>query len=76
MEKYMSPIAKQLFEDASRGVGFNKSALLKACLDSMTEDQVYKMAISERFIEIDPVIDYEKTTTEKIIDAVLSRHGE
>jgi hypothetical protein len=74
----MLKIAKQLLEDAETNAEFNKSDLLKACLRAMTEDQIYKMAIAERFVDVSEYkgIDYEKSATDRIIDAVLARHGE
>jgi hypothetical protein len=43
----------------------------------MTEDQIYRMAISESFVETEyNQIDYDKSAPERIIDAVLARHGE
>jgi|TARA_B110000977_G_scaffold70013_1_gene95083 hypothetical protein len=73
----MLKIANQLFEDAEREDGFNKAELLEACLSAMTEDQIYRMAINEGFVAVDHKgIDYDKSTPERIIDAVLARHGE
>ena len=47
----MLKIAKQLMEDAESGSDFTKEELLSACLNVMTEDQIYRMAISESFVE-------------------------
>tara|TARA_B110000977_G_scaffold167808_1_gene216631 strand:+ start:696 stop:917 length:222 start_codon:yes stop_codon:yes gene_type:complete len=73
----MLKIAKQLMEDAESGSDFTKEELLSACLNVMTEDQIYRMAISESFVETQSnQIDYDKSAPERIIDAVLARHGE
>jgi len=79
----MEQLAKQLLEDA-RNRFIQKDDLLEACLEVMTEDQLYEMAIANDFIktkvEDDDYLvvdrDSEQTTPEKIIDAVLARYGE
>lgn len=79
----MEQLAKQLLEDA-RNRFIEKDHLLEACLEVMTEDQLYEMAIANDFIKTkveddDYVVvdrDSEQTTPEKIIDAVLARYGE
>lgn len=79
----MEQLAKQLLEDA-RNRFIQKDDLLEACLEVMTEDQLYEMAIANDFIktkvEDDDYLvvdrDCEQTTPEKIIDAVLARYGE
>ncbi len=78
----MEKLAEQLLEDAQKRF-INKDDLLEACLETMTEDQLYEMAIKNEFIktniEDDDYIVVERdemTTPEKIIDAVLARYGE
>lgn len=78
----MEDLAKQLLEDAQRRF-IDRDELLEACLEVMTEDQLYEMAIKNDFIktkiEDDDYIVVERdemTTPEKIIDAVLARYGE
>lgn len=79
-------MAKQLYEDARRGT-ISKDALLRACLsklESISEDALYNMALSEGFIwnelnEKDDLFDQELKeldATQRIIEKVLSRHGE
>jgi hypothetical protein len=78
----MEDLAKQLLEDAQRRF-IDRDELLEACLEVMTEDQLYEMAIKNDFIKTkiddDDYIVVERdemTTPEKIIDAVLARYGE
>jgi len=78
----MEDLAKQLLEDAQRRF-IDRDELLEACLEVMTEDQLYEMAIKNDFIktkiEDDDYVVVERdeqTTPEKIIDAVLARYGE
>lgn len=81
----MSTIAKQLLSDARKGI-INRDKLLEKCLqmiDENSSDDLYKMAISEGFIstetEVDETLDLELSkldTTQRIIEKVLSRHGE
>ena len=78
----MEKLAEQLLEDAQKRF-ISKDDLLEACLETMTEDQLYEMAIKNEFIktkiEDDDYIVVERdemTTPEKIIDAVLARYGE
>ena len=78
----MEKLAEQLLEDAQKRF-IQKDDLLIACLETMTEDQLYEMAIKNEFIktkveEDDYVLERneEMTTPEKIIDAVLARYGE
>jgi len=78
----MEQLAEQLLDDANKRF-IDKNELLEACLEIMTEDQLYEMAIKNEFIktEVDDddyiVIERdEQTTPEKIIDAVLARYGE
>jgi|DEB0MinimDraft_6_1074348.scaffolds.fasta_scaffold17481_4 hypothetical protein len=80
----MEQIAEQLMYDANKGF-INKNDLLLACLETMTENQIYKMAIKNDFIitEDDSAItnpsqidDDTQSIQEKIIDAVLARHGD
>ena len=78
----MEQLAEQLLEDAQKRF-INKDDLLEACLETMTEDQLYEMAIKNEFIktkiEDDDYVVVERdeqTTPEKIIDAVLARYGE
>tara|TARA_A100001015_G_scaffold303802_1_gene394043 strand:+ start:7865 stop:8092 length:228 start_codon:yes stop_codon:yes gene_type:complete len=73
-----SSLARQLFEDADRQI-INKNDLLKACLRNMSEDQLYEMAIECGFIITEePIekIDMISSPQERIIDAVLARHGD
>lgn len=80
----MEQIAEQLMYDANKGF-INKNDLLVACLETMTENQIYKMAIKNDFIitEDDSAItnpcnldDDTQSAQERIIDAVLARHGD
>jgi len=80
----MEQIAEQLMYDANKGF-INKNDLLLACLETMTENKIYKMAIKNDFIitEDDSAItnpsqidDDTQSIQEKIIDAVLARHGD
>jgi len=81
----MSPLAEQLLHDARKRF-IDKDDLLIACLKNMTEDQLYEMAIDYGFIvtededaipHIDNLDDDDsRTVQDKIIDAVLARHGE
>jgi len=80
----MSPLAEQLLHDARKKF-IDKDDLLIACLKNMTEDQLYEMAIDYGFIvtededaipHIDNLDDDSRTVQDKIIDAVLARHGE
>jgi len=81
----MSPLAEQLLHDARKKF-IDKDDLLIACLKNMTQDQLYEMAIEYGFIvtededaipHIDNLDDDDsRTVQDKIIDAVLARHGE
>jgi len=76
----MEALAKQLFEDCNKKF-IDKNELLEACLESMTEDQLYEMAIKYEFIRAnesdDPmVVNPDQSTPERIIEAVLARYGE
>lgn len=76
-------IAKQLLSDAKRGI-ISKDALLQACLtrlESISEEDLYTMALEEGFVKTDkgePEEQFEKEldATQRIIEKVLSRHGE
>ena len=71
-------LSNQLFEDANRRV-ISKDDLLRACLRTMSEDQLYEMAIECGFIITEePIekIDMISSPQERIIDAVLARHGD
>ena len=53
--------------------GFDTEDLLRACLSAMSEDQIYRMAIDEGFVEVEHKgIDYDRSTPDRIIDAVLA----
>ena len=79
-------IAKQLMYDARRGI-ISKDALLSVCLEHLeriSEESLYKMALDEGFIKVDRA-DTDETfepefkeldATQRIIERVLSRHGE
>ena len=76
----MEALAKQLFEDADKRF-IDKTELILACLTTMTEDQLYEMAIKYEFIRAnesdDPmVVNPDQSTPERIIEAVLARYGE
>ena len=83
----MSNIAKQLMADARRGI-INKDDLLEACLnrlESLSPEDLYKLALDEGFIgmqqvEVEEVIEEREMknldATQRIIEKVLSRHGE
>jgi hypothetical protein len=73
-----SSLANQLFEDAEKHI-INKDDLLKACLTNMSEDQLYEIAIEYGFIITEePIekVDMASSPQERIIDAVLARHGD
>jgi hypothetical protein len=77
----MEKLAEQLLADANKRF-IDKNELLNACLESMTEDQLFEMAISYDYIKTKsepgdhPVINPDQSTPERIIDAVLARYGE
>jgi len=77
----MEQLAEQLLDDANKRF-IDKNELLEACLEIMTEDQLYEIAIKHGFIKTEVedddyvIIEHEQTTPEKIIDAVLARYGE
>lgn len=83
----MSSIAKQLLSDARRGI-IDKDALLQACLnklESVSQEELYKLALDEGFVgtqpvEVEEVIEDREMknldATQRIIEKVLSRHGE
>jgi predicted transcriptional regulator len=76
----MEKLAKQLFEDADKRF-IDKSELLEACLETLTEDQLFEMAIRYDYIKTEIEVDDhvenpDQSTPEKIIDAVLARYGE
>tara|TARA_X000000950_G_scaffold101634_2_gene128348 strand:- start:14477 stop:14704 length:228 start_codon:yes stop_codon:yes gene_type:complete len=71
-------LSNQLFEDANRRV-ISKDDLLRACLRTMSEDQLYEMSIEYGFIVTDEPaerVDMNASPQERIIDAVLARHGD
>lgn len=78
----MEKLGKQLLEDANKRF-ISKTELLEACLESMTEDQLFEMAIRYEYISTseDPddyptVVNPDQSTPERIVDAVLARYGE
>lgn len=74
----MEKLAQQLLEDANKRY-IDKDELLQACLESMSEDQLYEMAITHGYISTQEdiaVVNPDQSTPEKIIDAVLARYGE
>ena len=74
----MEKLAQQLLEDANKRY-IDKDELLHACLESMTEDQLYEMAITHDYISTQEdiaVVNPDQSTPERIIDAVLARYGE
>lgn len=74
----MEKLAQQLLEDANKRY-IDKDELLQACLESMTEDQLYEMAITHDYISTQEdiaVVNPDQSTPERIIDAVLARYGE
>ena len=76
----MEKLAEQLLADANKRF-IDKNELLNACLESMTEDQLFEMAIKYEFIRAnesdDPmVVNPDQSTPERIIEAVLARYGE
>lgn len=79
-------IARQLLSDARRGV-ISKDALLQVCLkrlEDISDEELYRLALDEGFIHIgrqDPEDPFEAElkeldATQRIIEKVLSRHGE
>tara|TARA_E500000081_G_scaffold11258_2_gene13603 strand:+ start:1862 stop:2086 length:225 start_codon:yes stop_codon:yes gene_type:complete len=74
----MEKLAQQLLEDANKRY-IDKDELLQACLESMSEDQLYEMAITHDYISTQEdiaVVNPDQSTPERIIDAVLARYGE
>lgn len=83
----MSTIAKQLLSDARRGI-IDKDALLEACvmkLESISQEDLYKLALDEGFVGMqqdttEEVLEEQEMknldATQRIIEKVLSRHGE
>lgn len=78
----MEPLAEQLLQDVRKRY-IDRDSLLEACLKNMTRDQLYEMAINYGFIVAeDEDVAYEPkennhmTVQDKIIEAVLARHGE
>jgi hypothetical protein len=76
----MEALGKQLLEDANKRF-IVKGELLEACLETMTEDQLFEMAIKYEFIRADEsddpmVVNPDQSTPERIIEAVLARYGE
>lgn len=79
-------IAHQLLSDARRGI-ISKDALLRVCLERLediSEEELYRLALDEGFIHTDrhepedpfEVELKELDATQRIIEKVLSRHGE
>lgn len=76
----MENLRKQLLEDANRRFIY-KDELLEACLEFMTDEQLYEMSIKHGFIITESDVDESEldlttATQEKIIDKVLARHGD
>ena len=76
----MEKLSEQLLRDAKNRF-IDKNELLEACLSTLTADQLYEMAIQHGFLLTKEdvsaeVLDQSKSSQEKIIDAVLARHGE
>jgi len=76
----MEKLSEQLLRDAKNRF-IDKNELLEACLSTLTADQLYEMAIQYGFLLTKEdvraeLLDQSKSSQEKIIDAVLARHGE
>jgi len=76
----MEKLSEQLLRDAKNRF-IDKNELLEACLSTLTADQLYEMAIQHGFLLTKEdvsaeLLDQTKSSQEKIIDAVLARHGE
>jgi|TARA_B110000977_G_scaffold107185_1_gene139608 hypothetical protein len=76
----MEKLSEQLLKDANNRF-IDKNELLEACLSTLTADQLYEMAIQHGFLLTKEdvsaeLLDQSKSSQEKIIDAVLARHGE
>ena len=76
----MEKLSEQLLKDANNRF-IDKNELLEACLSTLTADQLYEMAIKNGFLLTKEdvsaeLLDQTKSSQEKIIDAVLARHGE
>ena len=76
----MEKLSEQLLRDAKNRF-IDKNELLEACLSTLTADQLYEMAIQHGFLLTKEdvsteLLDQSKSSQEKIIDAVLARHGE
>ena len=76
----MENLSEQLLRDAKNRF-IDKNELLEACLSTLTADQLYEMAIQHGFLLTkedvsSELLDQTKSSQEKIIDAVLARHGE
>lgn len=80
-------IAKQLLSDARNGI-IDKDALLSVCLsklESISEEDLYRIALDEGFIQVQQDVVREDTlepeirklsASQRIIEKVLSRYGE
>tara|TARA_B100001057_G_scaffold271412_1_gene271642 strand:- start:31926 stop:32153 length:228 start_codon:yes stop_codon:yes gene_type:complete len=71
-------LGEQLLSDAKRRI-ISKDDLLEACLKTLTDDQIYEIAIANDFVMTeneDANIDMENSPQQRIIDAVLARHGD
>lgn len=76
-------IAKQLLKDARNSI-IDKDALLKSCLnrlESLSEDDLYTLALKEGFIKVDDELQEERelhklSASQRIIEKVLRRYGE
>tara|TARA_B110000503_G_scaffold11471_1_gene15567 strand:- start:1633 stop:1863 length:231 start_codon:yes stop_codon:yes gene_type:complete len=76
----MEKLSEQLLKDANNRF-IDKNELLEACLSTLTADQLYEMSIQHGFLLTKEdvsaeLLDQSKSSQEKIIDAVLARHGE
>ncbi len=76
----MEKLSEQLLRDAKNRF-IDRNELLEACLSTLTADQLYEMAIQHGFLLTKEdvsaeLLDQSKSSQEKIIDAVLARHGE
>jgi hypothetical protein len=76
----MENLGKQLLQDSQRRF-IGKDELLEACLETMTDEQLYEMSIKYGFILTErdvgeSELDMSSATQEKIIDKVLARHGD
>lgn len=80
-KKSVEGIENQLMEDVRSG-RVRKTQLIEACLQYMTDDQIFEMSINEGFISPDQddvredrIHFGDLSAGERIIEKILQRHG-